>query len=402
MRILFLNDDFPPHGSSSVASIVAGLQNGMRKHGHEVHILTTHREEVSNEVIREGNATSIPVSYRMSLRHWKCIRNPAVTRMVDDEMQRIRPDVVHAHNVHAYLTYDALRIARQHAKNVFITMHDVMSFAYSRLSTERFLNSGGKDARLTFWDYWRTAGLQWNPFRNSSIRKILGENVDAVIAVSEALKNALAQHGIPKLTRIHNGMDVNAWTATGHDVDLAGRKVILFGGRLSLDKGTTPLLHALATVKKDVPNVLLLVLGDPKKWDALVRASGVREDLSASMKCIGWVPRAQLPSLYASADVVTTPSLCLDTFNLMNLEAMASCKPVVGTIFGGTPEVVLNNETGFTLDPRNIDLYAGRLTELLKNDALAKAMGNAGRSRAERLFSLDEKVDEHLRLYTSR
>jgi glycosyltransferase involved in cell wall biosynthesis len=50
--------------------------------------------------------------------------------------------------------------------------------------------------------------------------------------------------------------------------------------------------------------------------------------------------REDLPGLFAASSVVTVPSLCLDVFPTMNLEAMALAKPVIGTVFGGTPEIV--------------------------------------------------------------
>ncbi len=406
MRILFLNDDYPPLGNSSVSSVVERLRAGLEKRGHETGVITTHRRETNAGIVRDGSVTSLPVSYRTSLRHWKCVRNADVSRMLEREIPAFRPDVIHAHNLHAFLTYDALRIARKNAKTVCITMHDVMSFAYARLTTEKFLNSGGRDARVTVIDQIRSAGLQWNPFRNLMIRRAL-KNADHVIAVSDALKRALEENGIPGAVRIHHGID-RAWTASPDAVasfrrtqGLDGRKTILFGGRLSLDKGAVPLLKALQIVRRSVPNVLLLILGNPDRWQALVRAAGLSEDLSANMRCAGWLDREQTAAAFGAVDLVTTPSLCLDTFNLMNLEAMSAGKPVVGTVFGGTPEVVEDGVTGYVLDPRNADVYAGRLAELLSDDAKARTMGEAGKTRAREEFCLERQIADHLRLYQS-
>ncbi len=408
MRILFLNDDYPPLGGSSVSSVIEGLRRGLEQRGHQTRVITTHRTETDPLIIRRDTVVSLPVSYRISLRHWKCLWNPPVSRMLEEEIKAFRPDVVHAHNLHMYLTYDALRIARRHAKTVCITLHDVMSFAYARLATERFLNSGGRDVRVTIVDQIHSAGLQWNPVRNWMIRRALRQNATTVIAVSDALKRALEANGITSITRIHHGMDATliappdaaATFRSAHD--LGNRKVILFGGRLSLDKGAVPLLHALQIVRRDIPNVLLLVLGDPKRWKGLVQAANLEDDLSNTTRCVGWLDREQTSAAFAATDIVTTPSLCLDTFNLMNLEAMIAAKPVVGTIFGGTPEVIQNDVTGFVLDPRKTAAYAEKLTLLLQNAELAHQMGNAGRTRAQSEFSLDRQVEEHVTIYNPK
>ena len=413
MRILFLNDDYPPRGNSSVSTIVVNLARELEAQGHEIHIVTTHRTEERSWIERNGNVVSLPVSYRISLRHWFSLRNPRVSRMVKEEMKRIRPDVVHAHNIHTYLTYDALRIARKFTPRVFLTTHDVMSFAYGRLKTDRYLASLGKDVTVTMGDNIRTIGLQWNPLRNFLIRRTLRRYVTKVCAVSDALKRALEANGIGNVTVVPNGIDLGAWTSDAaaqerlrNEWGLHKRKVILFGGRLSVDKGVVPLLHALDRLRTAVPSVLLLVVGDQKRWDGLARQAGFGNDLSGHWRCTGWLPhslpagrQAQMPDAYGVADVVAVPSLCLDCFPSMNLEAMAARKPIVGTIFGGTPEMVEHGMTGLVCDPRDTATFAESLQTLLENDELARAMGEAGRRRVEKEFTVALQAQRYLKMY---
>lgn len=406
MRILLLNDDYPPHGQSSVATVTANLASAYAAAGHDVFVLTSHRRTRSSRIERRGNVVSLPISYRPSLRQWLSLYQPRVTRMLRMEMAAIKPDVVHAHNIHTYLTYDSLRIAHGFTAKVFLTAHDVMSFSYWRLKTDRYLASGGTDTRLTISDHLHNAGLQYNPLRNFLIRRTVRKNTHHVVAVSDALKRALDAHDIPRTTVIHNGLDLQRWNAKDSDrammrkkYNLDGRKVILFGGRLSIDKGTHPLLQTLSIIRNHIPDVLLLVLGDAKRWNGLLATSGSTEDLSAEIRCTGWVDRTEMPALYAAADVVTVPSLCLDCLPSMALEAMAARKPVVGTIFGGTPEIVEDGKTGFIVDPRDTAQFADRLTRILTDDALAQAMGEAGRARMETHFTVEKQAREYVDLF---
>lgn len=406
MRILLLNDDYPPAGQSSVGGIAANLARGYRARGHAVSVITPHRTEECRTIRREDDLWSIPVAYRSSLRHYRCLFMPRVSRMLLSIMAEIRPDIVHAHNIHTYLTYDALRIARRHTPNVFLTLHDVMSFAYGRLATARYLASEGRSVRTTPLDHIRQAGLQWNPIRNAWIRHIIKKNVRGCIAVSASLARALRAHRLPVAQVIHHGIDASQWKAAPEDINafrvrhgLKNRKIILFGGRISIDKGIVPLLHAVDGIRRELPSVVLLVVGERERFAGMIAAAGAPMDLLRHIVVTGWLPPKEMRCAYAAADTVTTPSLCLDTFNLMNLEAMAMGKPVVGTVFGGTPEIVLDGVTGFVRNPLDLPAYTDALRELLQNEPLARAMGKAGQERAEKHFALDAQVEEYLALF---
>lgn len=405
MRILFLTDDYPEEGGSSVATVVRSLSQGLTQTGHDVWVITAHRKEESSAILYRERVVSLPISYRRALRHYKCLWIPAISQMLGKEMKRLKPDIVHAHNIHEFLTYDATRIARKHAQKVFITLHDVMSFSYARLATEKYLRSEGGDVRTTFFDHIAQAGLQWNPLRNILIRRALRNNVRTVFAVSGALRHALSVHGIRGAEVTWNATDTLQWQASGDTIaafkkkhDIIGKKVILFGGRLSRDKGSTPLFAAFRMIHENMPHAVLLITGSPERLPGLVAEAGAK-DLLPFLRCTGWLPQREMAAAYGAADVVTTPSLCLDTFNLMNIEAMSAAKPVVGTIFGGTPEIVIDGVTGFVHNPLKTDQYADTLRRLLQDDSLAKEMGEAGKKRAEQYFSTNTLVQELLSYY---
>ena len=403
MRIALLNDKFGKPGASS--SIVKQTAEALEKRGHTVCIITSHRKEEHGDIRRDNNLISLPISYRIALRQYKSIRNAPVHAMLKQELEAFQPDIVHAHNIHTYLTYDALRVAKSIANGVYITMHDVMSFSYDRLRTQRFLDSGGKDCSLSMMNHISAAGLQYNPLRNRAIRSALSY-ADTVLPVSASLEHALHQHGISHTTVLHNALDMKEWNADQQKSDalrakyhLNNRKVILLAGRISKDKGVFALLTALAELRKTVPEVLLLIAGKKDVWEACVQQSEAPSDIAQHYTCTGWLDHETMRSAFFASDVITTPSLCLDTFNMTNLEAMASAKPVVGTIFGGTPEVVQNDVTGYTCDPRDTALYVSYLVGLLNDPAKAKQMGQAGRTRAVEKFDLPVQISKLEELY---
>ena len=103
--------------------------------------------------------------------------------------------------------------------------------------------------------------------------------------------------------------------------------------------------------------------------------------------------------IISESKMVVVLSLYLDPFPTVNLEAMASGKPIVGTCFGGTPEAVANNETGYIVNPYDEKELAAKIIDLLKNPEKAKLFGTNGRHRVEKFFSLDQQVQKTLEWY---
>ena len=78
---------------------------------------------------------------------------------------------------------------------------------------------------------------------------------------------------------------------------------------------------------------------------------------------------------------------------------MAAGRPVIGTCFGGTPEVVADNETGYIVNPYNEEELIRKVIELLQDPEKAAAFGGAGRERVEKLFSIEDQVEKTLFWY---
>lgn len=405
MKITFLSDDFPPHAFGGAGISTFELARGMQAAGHEVSVITTCRTlEEAGESSHEGLIVhTIATTYASRWRAYRSLWNPAAVREVRHLLVHMRPDVVHANNVHHYLSYASLVVAKRYAKTVIITFRDVMPFNYAKLTTARYLDQG--DCRTTWIDHLQQAGKRWNPLRNLLIRWFLSRT-DARVAISHALKDALAANGIRDVSVIHNGIDVDAWQSTLEDVvrfrdrhRLLGKKALLFSGRLSAAKGGEQVVRALAKITAQVPEAMLVVAGT-QDWYA-GEMKKIAENLGVADRLIftGWIDGRDLRAAYASCDVVLFPSICFDAFGRVNLEAMAARKPVLGTKFGGTPEVVEDGVTGYVIDPRDVEQLAQKASELLTDSGKAHQFGEAGYRRAKGLFGLQEKAGEYVRLY---
>lgn len=103
--------------------------------------------------------------------------------------------------------------------------------------------------------------------------------------------------------------------------------------------------------------------------------------------------RADAERVMAAADVVVCSSH-FESYGMVNVEAMASGKPVVSTRRGGPRETVVDGETGSLVDAGDDAGLAARVVELLRDADLRERMGAAGRARVERLFSAASMAEQ--------
>jgi glycosyltransferase involved in cell wall biosynthesis len=108
--------------------------------------------------------------------------------------------------------------------------------------------------------------------------------------------------------------------------------------------------------------------------------------------------RPDVLSLHKAFDIFVMSSVT-EGLGTSLLDAMAAGKPVVATMTGGIPEVVVDEETGFLVPPRDHAAMAEAIVALLKDEALRRRTGEAGRARACTLFSAERMVQETLRVY---
>lgn len=247
---------------------------------------------------------------------------------------------------------------------------------------------------------------------SSWVEKTALEMADAVIAVSTSTKEDVLRL-FPKIdpdkvSIIYNGIDVNQYKEVENTAVLqkfgirTDKPYVLFVGRMTRQKGLLYLLKAAAKLDPDAQ--LVLCAGDADTPEMQAELEGMVNALKQIRSGVVWIPemvsREEAIALYSQAAVFCCPSI-YEPFGIINLEAMACGTPVVASAVGGIKEVVVDGETGFLVDPglsdepphdpKDADAFAARLAEkineLIRDPALAKKMGQAGRQRVEKHFS---------------
>lgn len=398
MKIVLLTDEFPPEGTGGDADVVASLARRYAQEGHSVSIIApAYAREMAGKTTWEGLPIErIYSKFRPRIWVYLALWRPIVTRKVKRALSELKPDIVHAHGVHGYLSYYSLVLAHQSGAQVYITAHDAMLYAVGKADDESKISEVHIAKRL---------GFRYNPFYKPIVRYILRRYVAGILAVSESLARALRANGIPVARVIHNGIDVARWQSDPKDIadfkDKYGMqdKTILFGGRVSGRKGTFVLLDAVKKVLEEIPEAQLCIIGgrneNTAKFADHARAAGIEDRIIFT----GHLKGIELRAAFNAAAVVTTPSLYMEPFGMMALQAMACAKPVVGGNKGGIPEIIRDGETGFIIDPRDTEQFSEKLALLLKDAYLSKKMGESGRIRATKFFSLELQSDTYLNVF---
>ncbi|MEK6955064.1 MAG: glycosyltransferase family 4 protein, partial [Nanoarchaeota archaeon] len=102
---------------------------------------------------------------------------------------------------------------------------------------------------------------------------------------------------------------------------------------------------------------------------------------------------------HKDANVFVMPSL-MEAFGQVYLEALATKTPAIGTRVGGVPDII-TPDVGYLVPPRNSDEISKHIIELFSDPKKAKKMGEAGRNRVKKKFSIEKMVKETEDVYKS-
>lgn len=261
-----------------------------------------------------------------------------------------------------------------------------------------------KLARVPVWVHGEHGTVETRR-HNIWVQRIMWRLADQLLSVSENHRQALAQTlGIPaaRMRAIPNGVSLDRFQAQATPDTLrrpfripADHVVIGSVGRLVEVKHYHHLITALAgLIHKQLP-VSGVLIGDGPLRPAL-QAQAEALGIAARVHFLG--RRDDVPSLLPLLDIFALTSRSEGMSNTI-LEAMAVGLPVVATAVGGTPEMVLDGETGRLVPPQDPQALEVAFTQLLVDAEQRHRMGQQGRRRAEAMFSLPAMVSAYEQLY---
>lgn len=204
-----------------------------------------------------------------------------------------------------------------------------------------------------------------------------------------------------KIRTIPNSIDVKRFLPQQEKEE---KEVILYFGSLIRKKGVLELPDIFNRIADKNSNVRFRLAGKDVQDIRTGRSTRelMEEQFSpVAAKRVEWLGNLHYDNILeeiAKAQLVVLPSFA-EALPMTWIEAMAMEKALVTSDIGWAKEVMIDGETGYTVDPKDHGLYAEKVLEILNNPGLAKQLGKAARERVLEKFSTEVVVKQNIRFY---
>ena len=327
------------------------------------------------------------------------LASKVATKRFIRKVREIDPDVIHIHNIHGYfLNYKILfNYLKDSGKPVIWTVHDCWLYTGHcyHYSSERCMKwkEGCHDCpqkkafpRSILFDRSKRNYRDKKEAFNSLGDKLI------IVTVSEWLRDEMRSSflGGCRFKVIHNGIDLNVFDVKGPETDLAkGKKIILGVASIWLkEKGLDDFKKLAGMLDNDEVIVLIGKMSEqqreslPQSIITLERTSDIHE----------------LASLYRSATAFVNPTW-QDNYPTVNMEATACGTPVITYRTGGSPESVVDGQTGFVVEQGDIDGILSALRKIESSDR--EEWRERCRALALKEFGKTDRYSDYITLYES-
>jgi L-malate glycosyltransferase len=204
---------------------------------------------------------------------------------------------------------------------------------------------------------------------------------------------------------IHHGLQLQNFHNPTPEIYENG--LILYIGTIIRKKGVLELPAIFNLVRQKHPKAQLLLIGSDSydittqsqsTWE-LVKLQFKTEDIE-NITYLGKIPYQEVQDYIKKAHVCVFPTFA-ETLGMVTIEAMAMQKPVVNSNIGWSQELIVDQESGFLVHPKNHELFAERVISILENPDLRMQIGKNARKRVGERFDIKKIVAENIAFYKS-
>lgn len=363
MRILIVNKFFYPRGGDCVVAM--NTQRLLESKGHDVRIYAMTYPDNVDTSFNDSYASEVNFSAGIMGKISAFKRIFGKGDIVDSfkkVLHEFKPDVVHLHNIHSYLSPVVGELAHQYGARVVWTLHDykLVCPSYScRLpdgkNCEQCING---DIAVIKHKCMKGSALQSFiadvEARYWSRQRLVGFT-DKFIAPSAFMSRKMQQGGLPesKLTVVCNFIDPSKYDKIKSTPVKSDRQhSFCYIGRLSEEKGVRTLIKA--AVKANV--VLNIAGGGP-----LLEELKEKYRKNKNIHFLGHLSAEKTAELLMNSQASIMPSECYENNPLGVIESLCAGTPVIGANIGGIPELI-DNESGIVYPSGDVEELADKLT----------------------------------------
>lgn len=392
MNILLLAEVSAERVIGGAERVLRNQALGLAMLGHHVELLTRAPEQALDDVLEMNGIREW--RYSASRRHEAAFLWSSVRRSVE-QFDRLRAtEPLDAVIIHQALAGLGPILARRHAASRWIYL--CHSLAHEEYETRQGQTSS------TLASLRRQANLR----ARRSVERAVMSRCHHVAVLSQFMRQrVVGTHAISvdRLALIPGAVDPHAFVPLEDRrlakaaLNLQSNRTILFTVRNLVPRmGLDNLLRAIEMLNR-AQHELMLVIGGEGPLREQLQADIQRKGLSDVVRLIGFVPESQLGQYYQAADLVLMPSLQLEGFGLVMVEAMACGTPVLGTPVGAIPEILNQVDPILVaegVDGRSIARALERVLRRLQEPGEASRLAKKGRALVERRYNWTQHCHE--------
>jgi glycosyltransferase involved in cell wall biosynthesis len=361
----------------------------LRKSGHDVSLFGCRGAGDLERDHADYYPPSVPIEQLAGLDKWRhayrVVYNPGMGRAFRHFLDKVKPDLVHAHIIYGALTTAVLDTARAVGIPVVLTAHDYKLVCPSYLALDHGRTctacKGGRFYHCLLKRCHKSSLPASALYTAEAYLTAWGRKYDVVrriICPSRFMRQMHLDNGFAPERVVY----LPNFVATDSIKPSCGEgSYALYTGRLSQEKGVPTLLRAMEGL--DIP---LRIVGDGPLRGAL-EEQALRNGLGERVSFAGYRTGDDLAREYRNAAFLVIPSEWYENAPMSILEAFAHGKPVIGADIGGIPELVEPGQTGFLFPPGDVEALRHAMQSLWQSRASWGDLGLAARKRAERDFS---------------
>lgn len=373
--------EFPPHNSGGLGTACQGLTRALADAGAELIFVLPRRFEVNASwqrfIFADGAGSFNLRPIKAALSPYLTVAGYARRRAGADSLYG--PDLIS--EVYRYAAA-AADLARGECFDV-IHAHDWLSFPAGFRAKE--ISGKPLIVHVHATEFDRTGGTNVNP-EVYAIEKEGMTRADRVVTVSQFTKNLVTRHyGVPdhKVTVVHNGIDFEAKPRLGEQLAALkrrGERLVLFVGRITLQKGPDYFLKAARRVIDLEPAVTFVMAGSGDMTEQIIDQAAAL-GLGQHFIFAGFLRGAELDAIYQAADLLVMPSVS-EPFGLTPLESLANGTPVLLSRQSGVAEVLRH---ALKVDFWDIDEMVNQIIAVLRHPPLKRTLAAYGQADARRV-----------------
>lgn len=401
MKVLMFGWEFPPFSSGGLGTACYGLTKSLSGKGVQITFVLPYSAEPCPAEISDAGFIRILQAGKLRIKKIKSILQPYMTpqEYKNSILRKAKPKMYGStlfEEVHNY-TVAAEKIAEEEQFDV-IHCHDWMTFG-AGLSAKRKRNKPlVLHVHATELD--RTGGHQVNQYVYDLEREGM-HKADKVIAVSNFTKGKImSNYGVPeeKISVVHNAVNAADFSRHYGDEDIKIKKsdkekLVLFLGRITLQKGPDYFVYAAKKVLEHEQDVKFIIAGSGDMEPFIVEKAA-ELGIAGNVLFAGFLSQEDVERAYKMADVYVMPSVS-EPFGITALEAMKNKTPAIVSNQSGVSEVVRHC---LKVDFWDIDELSSKIISVLRYKALREALRENAYSEVRR-FNWDIPAEKCIEIY---